>query len=241
MNTIYTISTIFNKKKQLFNILFNKKKQLFNILFNKFISDSNNKFISNHSNHSNNIVETTSPFKLYCYYTNLTFINSLSNTLIELRCNNNKLTYLPILPETLKILLCDYNHIRFLPILPKTLKVLHCSNNELLSLPNIPNTLLELICFNNLLTSLPKLPKLNLLLCENNPFYYYYFSFEIKTINTIYNIIHNFRNLYYLLKYKKQFHKWLWKSREKNIISLYHPSNIIKLLDDDTSIDKLFN
>jgi hypothetical protein len=43
-----------------------------------------------------------------------------------------------------------------------------------------------------------------------------------------------FRHLYYCLKFKKQFRKWLWeKVREPNAKKLYNPNYLIKNLGED--------
>lgn len=37
--------------------------------------------------------------------------------------------------------------------------------------------------------------------------------------------------MFYALKYKKQFHQWLWHIREPKIRKRYHPDNLIKMLE----------
>ncbi len=52
------------------------------------------------------------------------------------------------------------------------------------------------------------------------------------------NKLHKFRNLYYSLKFKKQFRKWLWERvRLPKIEAHYHPDNLINMLQEDTNID----
>ena len=94
-----------------------------------------------------------------------------------------------------------------MPTLPQNLKELYCSKNELTSLPTLPQNLEELECYDN--------PICNIL--DDN-------SSLIKTKQNI-KILNNFRYLYYCLKFKKQFRKWLWKIKEKKI-----SSKIINLL-----------
>ena len=59
---------------------------------------------------------------------------------------------------------------------------------------------------------------------------------EIDSIN-IYTrnmrIIQNFKEIYYTLKCKKGFMKFLWKIREPKIRAHYHPENLIKLLNEN--------
>ena len=58
---------------------------------------------------------------------------------------------------------------------------------------------------------------------------------DYKTIKQIrirnLNTYHNFLDLYYTLKYKNQFIKWLWKSREKRIQEQYAPEKLKELLE----------
>ena len=47
------------------------------------------------------------------------------------------------------------------------------------------------------------------------------------------NIIIRFKELFYVLKYKKQFRDLLWVHiREPKIRNKYHPNNLIKMLED---------
>ena len=56
------------------------------------------------------------------------------------------------------------------------------------------------------------------------------------------NIVNQFRELFYALKYKKQFQYLLWiKIREPKIKNKYHPSNLIAILEgrDEITLDEL--
>jgi hypothetical protein len=46
-------------------------------------------------------------------------------------------------------------------------------------------------------------------------------------------ILNNFRFMYYVLKCKKQFIKWYWKSQEEKIKNKYSPNNLLLLLNDN--------
>ena len=53
-------------------------------------------------------------------------------------------------------------------------------------------------------------------------------------------ILYKFKHLYYCIKFKTQFKKWLWELvREPKIILKYHPSYLEKHLTDEASIDKV--
>jgi hypothetical protein len=189
---------------------------------------------------------------LNCYNNQLTSLPPLPSTLKILRCHQNQLTYLPPLPSTLKMLWCYKNKLTYLPRLPYTLKILWCCNNQLTYLPHLQSTLEILWCSNNKLTYLPSLPyNLTFLKSYNNLFFDYYIkpenmsiaSYIIQLRNQI-NIVNQFRELFYALKYKKQFQYLLWiKIREPKIRNKYHPNNLIAILDgkDEITLDELDN
>jgi Leucine-rich repeat (LRR) protein len=180
-----------------------------------------------------------------------------------LRCSYNKLTSLSTLPQNLKVLHCCCNEFTSLPTLPQNLKKLYCYNNELTSLPTLPQNLKELDCSNNELTCLPTLPQnLRMLTCSYNELTslqtlpqnlreFYYFNnpiYKIVNSNTLFQIkqniqiVNNFRDLYYCLKFKKQFRKWLWeKVREPIVKKLYNPDYLIENLGDDDDLDTVLN
>jgi hypothetical protein len=111
----------------------------------------------------------------------------------------------------------------------------------------------ELSCPNNQLTSLPPLnEKLGYLHWDKNPIYYLLISIinldgklnlknDLKKLNKILKIINKFRNMYYQLKFKKHFIKWLWKSRERYIAEKYHPKYLLENLDENTDLDEFLN
>ena len=176
---------------------------------------------------------------LNCHNNKLTSLSNLPQNLEILYCTNNQLTSLSNLPQNLKELYCYHNQLTSLSNLPQNLKTLDCSNNKLTFLSNLPQNLEILCCNKNKLTLLPTLPQnLKILNCVNNPFY------EIVRGNTLIktkqNIrtLNNFCDLYYYLKFKKQFRKWLWeKVREPNIKKLYNPIYLVENLQKDDDLD----
>ena len=162
------------------------------------------------------------------------------------------LTYLPELSrfKNLMVLICFDNQLTSLPPLNENLKILICCDNKLTSLPPLNKNLKTLICNNNHLTSFPNLNKnLKILDMGNNPVYDVLYDLDniIKTYeipiktNKILKIINKFRSLYYQLKFKKHFIKWLWKSREKQIEEKYHPKYLLENLDENTDLDEFLN
>ena len=178
---------------------------------------------------------------LYCFNNQLTSLPSLPQNLITLDCSNNKLTSLPILPQNLHKLDCCNNKLTSLPTLPQNLQELYCSNNQLTYLSALPQNLQELYCYYNKLIYLPILPQiLQIFDCFNNPIYEIVNNNSlIKTKQNI-QILNNFRHLYYCLKFKNQFRKWLWeKVREPNVKKLYNPNYLIEILGNEDDLDSV--
>jgi Leucine-rich repeat (LRR) protein len=137
-----------------------------------------------------------------------------------------------------------------LPTLPQNLEELYCSNNKLTSLPSLPQNLQKLYCSNNKLTLLPTLPQ-NLKILSYSTIAIYktvnsnslidYRNSLIEIKKNI-QIINNFRDLYYCLKFKKQLRKWLWeKVREPIVKKLYNPIYLIENLGEDDDLDKVLD
>jgi hypothetical protein len=162
----------------------------------------------------------------------------------ELWVSVNKLSFMPTLPESLERLWCSNNQITYFTNLSPNLIDLNCHKNELKSLPNLPQNLYSLYCFNNYLTSIPNLPEKMLYVCYcGNPICN---ILDITNNNLIelkknIEIVNNFLDLYYSLPFKKQFIKWLWKSREKKITEKYHPKYLLENLEENTDLDEFLN
>jgi len=85
--------------------------------------------------------------------------------------------------------------------------------------------------------------KLERLDCSDNPIYNLILScyncpINNMLINKILKIINKFHYLYYSLKFKKHFIKWLWKSREIKIMEKYHPKYLWENLEEKTDLDE---
>jgi len=155
---------------------------------------------------------------------------------------------LPILNEKIETLNCCYNKLTYLPHLKETIKYLRCQNNELKYLPELNEKLEILILTNN--------PFCHILYsCKNknnrdqdqnydeqddedeDDFIYY---LNINIIKAKFKMLHNFRFLYYSLKFKNKFRDWLWKRvREPKIQRELHPTKLFELLkyDDEDDIN----
>jgi Leucine-rich repeat (LRR) protein len=180
---------------------------------------------------------------LNCNYNNFYFIPQLPSNLQKLFCTNNNLTILPILPNTLTYLDCSKNQINQLPICSRNLHMISCSYNKLTEIPNSYSNIKLLYCSNNDIISIPFLSKnLSAIICDNTWLYsnfnlydveqhsYFIHSFVARDIAVIINKLNKFKYLYNCLKCKTQLIKLLWNMREKKAKELYHPNNLIKLL-----------
>ena len=127
--------------------------------------------------------------------------------------------YLNSLPLSTTKINVSKKRLTYLPDLSRFKQLTHliCSSNKLTYLPPLNNNLQELICYNNNIYN------------ENIAKYKYDYR-NIKIIQTL----RNFRNTYYLLKFKKHFKRWLWeKVREPKIMAKFHPSHLEALEDTD--------
>jgi Leucine-rich repeat (LRR) protein len=182
---------------------------------------------------------------LYCYYNQLTSLPDLITVknLQILNCYNNNLILLPELTTLtkLQILNCSNNKITSLPNLTKlkSLKMLYCSHNVLTSLPTLPENLEILNCYNNRLISLPTLPEaLNELFYHLNPVHEIVDSDSLFQIKQNIQILNKFTDLYYSLRYKQRFRKWLWeKVREPQIKKIYNPIYLHEHLQEEDDLD----
>ena len=142
--------------------------------------------------------------------------------------------HLPDLSRFYKLrkLFCSYNQLTCLPLLPSNLKTMYCYKNQLTCLPLLPDTL-EILYFNynNLIPDYYIKPDVSLSMVD-----------YIKKLQKQIKIVNQFRELFYALKYKKQFLDLLWiRIREPKIRNKYHPSNLMAMLEEkeDITLDEL--
>jgi len=186
--------------------------------------------------------------ELFMNFMNVNFVNidSLPEDCIVIDVSKKNITFIPDLTKFkfLQQLDCSYSQLTSLPFLPPTLQELSCSANQLTSLPSLSHYLLDLHCNNNKLTSLSFLPLLTLNF-KQNPIYDIIQTNKIKIVQKKLKTIQQFASLFYSLKYKQFFIKWLWKSREKQIIAKYSPDNLLKLLEnakeDEDELDEMLS
>lgn len=179
-------------------------------------------------------------------------------------CYNLHLTALPPFPDTLLILYVNDADLDELPVLPPSLMKLYCGRNRRLSrLPRIPESLVELQCTQCRIASLPRLPEgLRYLGVADNPIgcmeniptgLEYRIALDSPLGQVIaprmsqfdavlwrqelrrnLQTLNRFRELYYTMKYKRQFWRWMWnKSRIARIERDNHPDRLRERLEEE--------
>jgi Leucine-rich repeat (LRR) protein len=136
---------------------------------------------------------------------------------------------------------CDYNRLVYLPRLNEKLTTFNCSDNELIVLPRFNTNLRYMYCHGNHLTELPQFnEELRSIYCTSNPFYVLNprnETLDVMRIKT--NTLVLFRELYYAIKFKRKFRRWLWELvREPKISRRFHPNNLVKCIEEnDDNLD----
>jgi Leucine-rich repeat (LRR) protein len=99
-----------------------------------------------------------------------------------------------------------------LPPLNINLEILNCNRNRITCLPEITNGLEELYC-------------------SDNPIFDIIFNtYELSITRQDVKTLNNFRRMFYSLKYKGKFKRWLWNIRETLAMGKYSPANLEELL-----------
>jgi len=176
---------------------------------------------------------------LDCSCNYLITLPELPESLLVLFCFHNNLTRLPIL-KNIKYLHCYKNDLICLPELPEVLIGLDCSHNKLTHLPLIHTNLIMIIfnsnpIFDTLLENYKNTIHETYFRWNYNANFMsfrqyissYDYTSELIFLKENIRIIHNFRYLFYTLKYKTKLRHWLWeKIRRPKIEKKYHPSNL---------------
>lgn len=188
-----------------------------------------------------------------CSRNYLTTLPELPESVVVLFCFHNNLTRLPILTKNIKYLHCYKNDLICLPELPEGLIGLDCSHNKLTSLPLMYMKLVMIIFNSN--------PIFDTLIEQyKNTIHETYFRWnyngnfmsfrqyvsssdytsELSFLKENIRVIHNFRYLFYTLKYKTKLRDLLWeKIRRPKIEKKYHPSNLQNILNTMSEEDDL--
>ena len=187
----------------------------------------------------------------------------LSSSLTRLTVTRSSLETLPALPATLKELVLEHlPTLERLPALPLHLGKLICIHTSVHELPELPSTdLYTLYCWHNRLESLPYIPKGSGLMsvrCYGNPFHkmpwinllHYgdtgFLSSQIKVDCLSIETVRKFREMYYAVRLREQFKRWLWRPREREAMAELHPTRIAEFVENvspekmGTALDKFY-
>lgn len=202
---------------------------------------------------------------LSCLRNKLRSLPEIPRDLQFLYCSYNELTSLPILPESLLHLYADSNKITSLSAIPQNLRHLYLTKNMLTSLPEFPPDLRYLYVAHNNLTCIHDLPEsvTGFSFCFNpiwkiinhndltiikqriqiiNPIWEIINHNDLTIIKQRIQIINSFRYLYYCLKFKRQFRKWLWERvRKPKIEQKYNPKFLIENLNENMDLDRFLH
>jgi Leucine-rich repeat (LRR) protein len=177
-------------------------------------------------------------------YNQLTFLPPLPATIQQLDCMHNNLVELPAsLPTSLQRLLCSGNpRLLHLPPLPHNLKWLIVKGCGIVRLPTFPEGLSIFDASNSSVSQMVNIPPSlvqNGGLLDRTPIgniidFPEAALFSERLIRVRLNLekLNRFRELYYTLKYKRQFRQWLWiKVRLPRIERENHPDRLQERLE----------
>lgn len=147
----------------------------------------------------------------------------LPNTLKEIILERSpRINKLPPLPNKLSKLICVTTSVCELPDLPHDLYILYCWNNELTRLPRIPRGLRYLQCAGNLFTEMPWIN----LLHEGGPN-----LSQVYISRTNIEIVLRFREMYYAVRLRERFKRWLWRPREREAMEEMNPIRLAEFIE----------
>lgn len=179
--------------------------------------------------------------RLYISRTNIERLTPLPSTLIDLILEHNpRLGKLPTLPNTLSKLICVNSAIRELPVIPESVFIIFCWDNQLMSLPEIPRNIRYLHCAGNPFTSMPWINDLHYIETKEPAINYY------KIDCFVFRRICRFRKIYFAVRLRERFRKWLWKSRERKAMEELSPVRLTELLENlppekvESELDKFY-
>jgi len=184
---------------------------------------------------------------LDCRNNKLSIILSLNESLIEIDCSHNNLTSFTAFPKSLQGANLSHNNLKLLPDFNDSLRFLNVSFNILKTLPQI-KYILELNCSNNPIYTLQLIIKNKWLnICSfNTPFHKiiaydavrcYYGIHKNTVIGKRLILLNRTRQLCFALKFKTQFIKWMWKSRENTIKEICDPRHLHNFIHDISNED----
>jgi len=131
-------------------------------------------------------------------------------------------------------LMCNNNQLSLIVgPLPVGLKIFYAYQNQLASIGPLPFGLQSLIVHHNCFSMLPDMPLslFNMIVCYNPGLIYR--TLDIACINETNLKIKKFVFLYFCLRFRAAFRRWLWEGVRLRAVNLrYHPSRVAWLLEE---------
>lgn len=165
------------------------------------------------------------------------------------------------LPGDIFELILEYIHrIDKLPPLPNKLGKLVCVNTSIRELPPLPEDLYLLYCWDNQLTRLPRIPtRLRYFRCAGNPFSEMPWIKELH--GNVYGLpisqvhisrecietVFQFQEMYYAVRLRDRFKKWLWRTREREAKEFLDPVRLAEFVENvepaelESTLDRFFS
>ena len=196
-----------------------------------------------------------------------TEINELPRLPVHLRRLYISRTTLNCLPEVLptklmELIVENCPMVEKLPPLPLNLNKFVCIGTSVRELPGLPEDLYMMFCCENQLNRLPKIPTgLRYLRCAGNPFadipwivdLYEYGSGSGVTISQIQidrkklETIIRFREMYFAVRLREKFKRWLWRPREREAMEEMSPLRLAEFIENvppekmDSVLDRFYS
>ncbi len=199
-------------------------------------------------------IDSLPPTLQLCYvsYNQLKSLPALPETVEVVSCMSNHLQQLPVhLPASLQTLLCDNNpRLSVLPDLPGNLIRLSVSGCQISRIPRLPDSLTVLDIRDTPVLHMENIPEYLFdpyHMMDNTPIGEWIVprlsaealgnlsSFDVLGLyRDNLQKMHRFRELYFALRFKRQFWRWMWnKHRIARIEQAHHPDRLRERLEQE--------
>ena len=92
-------------------------------------------------------------------YNNISHINPLPQSVLDVDLRNNSLVTVPEFPNQIETLKLCFNNFSNIPNLPDSLRVLYFAYNNLVGLPTLPPKIEQVLCYNNQIEYIELIPE----------------------------------------------------------------------------------
>jgi hypothetical protein len=180
-------------------------------------------------------------------HTEIRELPDLSSNLRRLYISSSSIERLPDhLPlDMTELILERLSNITKLPQhLPPNLSKLICISTGVPELPELPIDMYTLYCWDNQLSRLPAIPcGLRTIRCSGNPFekmpwihLLYYTEVESPSASQLIinkrdvDVVRRFREMYYAVRLRERFKRWLWRPREREVMEALDPVKLAEFV-----------